>query len=193
MQKFEFKKEKITTGENAPLPAGGYVAKILNAEESSNDHGVSIIISFDIIEGEHTEHFRKQYLGSQYEDKKWKGNYYLPVPDEKSKYPESQKKKFGNFIACVEESNKGYSWNWDVKSLKDKKIGVIFGNVEYDFNGHRGWTTKCKSIATVEDIQQGKFVVPKDKPLGNTSNEALSPDIAKLVTDVKGIEDQLPF
>lgn len=194
MKQFDLKKEKMTSTEREPLPAGGYVAKILNAEEKSNDIGKQIVVSFDIIEGDYRGYFKDLYVGSQYEDKKWKGNYYLPVPDENYQYYESQKKKFGNFIACVEESNNGYTWDWNERTLKDKLVGVVFGNYEWEYKGKTGWSTKCMNIVSVNDIREGNFNIPKDKPLNNNpTNEALPAGADKFVTDVKDIEDELPF
>ena len=43
-----------------PLPVGGYVAKILNAEVKEYDWGELLVISFDIAVGEHKDFFAKQ-------------------------------------------------------------------------------------------------------------------------------------
>ena len=62
-----FKAEK--TAGNEPLPAGGYVAKILGAEVKSYSWGDVLNISFDITEGEHTNHFTDRYRSDTRDDK----------------------------------------------------------------------------------------------------------------------------
>ena len=79
---------------NEALPAGGYVAKIMGTKIEEYTWGDVFIISFDIAEGEYKDFFTNQYRTNTNEDKKWKGNYRLNIPSEKSKYLESDKKRF---------------------------------------------------------------------------------------------------
>ncbi len=44
---------------------------------------------------------------------------------------------FKGMISCIEKSNEGYEWNWDEKTLKGKKIGVLFGREQYMMNGQK--------------------------------------------------------
>ena len=150
-----------------PLPAGGYVAKIMNAEIKEYSWGEVLVISFDIAEGEFKDFFATQYRENTNEDKKWKGNFRLTVPNEGNQYFDSQKRTFGNCIACVEESNSGWHWSWNEEELKGKMVGVLFRNYEYDVNGRQGWSTECCTFTTVDDIHNGTFRAPKDKPLKN--------------------------
>ena len=188
IKEFKFEKKKVSTA-SEPLPAGGYVAKIMGVENAIYDWGNVLIISFDIDDGEHKGFFTKQYKENTNEDKKWKGNYRLRVPDEKNQYFESQKKTFGNFIACVEESNDGYVFDWDETKLKGKLIGVLFRNEEWEYDGSTGWTTKCCAVVGVEDIKQGKFKTPKDKPLKKT----VTPSVNDFATSTADDDEDLPF
>ena len=149
-----------------PIPAGGYVAKILKAEVQNNDWGDRLLIAFDIIEGEHKGHFTEQYNAQSGEDKKWKGMLRLTIPtDENSEKNNWSKRSFNNFIWAVEDSNPGYHWDWNEAGLKGKTIGVLFRNKEWEMNGRTGWTTECSSATGADNIRNGKFNVPKDKPL----------------------------
>lgn len=149
-----------------PLPAGGYVAKILNAEEVSYDWGSVLLISFDIMEGQYKDFFAKDYKEQDREDKKWRGTYRLSEPkDDGSEKDGWTKRTFGNAIWSVEESNPGYHWDWNEVGLKEKIVGVLFRNREWEMNGNTGWTTECCALASVDDIRQGKYRQPKDKPL----------------------------
>ena len=142
------------------------MAKILNAEEVSYDWGSVLLISFDIMEGQYKDFFAKDYKEQDREDKKWRGTYRLSEPkDDGSEKDGWTKRTFGNAIWSVEESNPGYHWDWNEVGLKEKIVGVLFRNREWEMNGNTGWTTECCALASVDDIRQGKYRQPKDKPL----------------------------
>lgn len=181
---------KRSVSASEPLPAGGYVAKILDAEEKEYSWGSVLVISFDITEGEYKDFFKQNYKSNTREDKKWKGVYRLTVPQETNQWYDSQKRTFGNAIACIEESNNGYHWNWDEKTLKGKTVGVLFRNFEYDVDGNTGWSTECCSLDSVEDIQNGNFKMPKDKPL---KKKAVAMPAAPVVNFEEIDDEDLPF
>lgn len=188
MKKINDLEIKRSSNGGEPLPAGGYVAKILDASISTYSWGEVLVFSFDIVEGEYTEFFKNKYLEDTNENKKWKGTFRLTVPQEDNQYYDSQKRSFGNAIACIEESNPKYAWNWDEKTLKDKYVGVLFRNYEYDVDGRQGWSTECCSFTSVDEIREKKFKMPKDKPL---KKQQESP--AAMFADIKNIENELPF
>ena len=189
MKKFDVE-IKRNSGSGEPLPAGGYVAKIMNAEVKQYDWGEKLVISFDIAEGEYKDFFANQYKANTNEDKKWKGNFRITVPQESNAYFASQKRMFGNAIACIEESNAGYHWNWDETTLKGKAVGVIFRNFEWETDtGATGWSTECGTFVSVDDIKNGKFRPMKDRPLKKKATES-----APVTTDFTSIDDSdLPF
>ena len=158
-----FKPERTTTRET--LPAGGYVAKIMDATVISYDWGDVLKVDFDIAEGEHKGFFATDYRNNTNDDKKWRGTYRINIPNESNQYFDSQRKSFNNFIACLEETNNGFHWAWDETALKGKGIGVLFRNKEWEYNGSTGWTTECCAVTTAKDIREGNFKMPKDKPL----------------------------
>ena len=77
MKAFNGLEIKNSVGANEPLPAGGYVAKVLTAIVEDYSWGEVLVISFDIAEGEYKDFFSKQYRENTREDKKWKGNFRL--------------------------------------------------------------------------------------------------------------------
>ena len=167
MKAFNGLEIKKSVSANEPLPAGGYVAKILNAKVEEHSWGEVLVISFDIADGEYKDFFSKQYKENTREDKKWKGNFRLTVPQESNQYFDSKKRTFGNAIWAIEESNPGYHWDWNEAALKGKVVGVLFRNYEYDVDGRQGWSTECCTFVSVEDVRTGNFKQPKDKPLRN--------------------------
>ena len=158
-----FKPERTSTRET--LPAGGYVAKIMDATVINYDWGDVLKVDFDIAEGEHKGFFATDYRNNTNDDKKWRGTYRINIPNESNQYFDSQRKSFNNFIACLEETNNGFHWAWDETALKGKGIGVLFRNKEWEYNGSTGWTTECCAVTTAKDIREGNFKMPKDKPL----------------------------
>ena len=191
MKAFNGLEIKKSVSANEPLPAGGYVAKILNAKVDEYSWGEVLVISFDIAEGEYKDFFRKQYNENTREDKKWKGNFRLTVPNEGNQYFDSQKRTFGNAIWAIEESNPGYHWDWNETALKGKMVGVLFRDREWEMDdGRFGWSTECCTFVSVEDVRTGNFKQPKDKPLRKkTENNAT----ASTFTAIDDSADDLPF
>ena len=191
MKAFNGLEIKKSVSASEPLPAGGYVAKILNAKVEEYSWGEVLVISFDVAEGEYKDFFSKQYKENTREDKKWKGNFRLTVPDEGNQYFDSQKRTFGNAIWAIEESNPSFRWAWDENALKGKMVGVLFRNFEWSMDdGRSGWSTECCTFVSVEDVRTGNFKHPKDKPLRNkTANNAIESNFS----DLDEVESGLPF
>lgn len=181
---FEAKK----TASREHLPAGGYVAKILDCTEVSYTWGNVLLISFDIIEGPYKDFFATDYKGQDREDKKWRGTYRLNEPkDDGSEKDGWTKRTFGNAIWSIENSNQGYHWDWNETGLKGKLVGVLYRNREWEKDGNSGWTTECCALTSVDDIRNGKFKQPKDKPLKKATNS--TPGFTELSDD----DGELPF
>ena len=191
MKAFNGLEIKKSVSASEPLPAGGYVAKILNAKVEEYSWGEVLVISFDIAEGEYKDFFSKQYKENTREDKKWKGNFRLTVPNEGNQYFDSQKRTFGNAIWAIEESNPSFRWAWDENALKGKMVGVLFRNFEWSMDdGRSGWSTECCTFVSVEDVRTGNFKQPKDKPLKR--KESYSSNQFSEMVEIDSTED-LPF
>ena len=182
-------KKSVSTSE--PLPAGGYVAKILNAKVEEYSWGEKLVISFDVAEGEYKDFFRKQYNENTREDKKWKGNFRLTVPNEGNQYFDSQKRTFGNAIWAIEESNPSFRWAWDENALKGKMVGVLFRDREWEIEGNTGMTTECCTFVSVEDVRTNNFKIPKPKMLNKAASQAATAS-SFAVIDNDDLSD-LPF
>lgn len=177
----------------APLPAGGYVAKIVGARIEDYTWGSVLVVAFDIYEGEYTNFFKDRFENDSRDDKKWKGAYRITIPDEKSQYFSSQQRSFNNLIYSLETSNGNYVFDWNEKNLKGLLIGVLFRNKEWEFNGNTGWTTECCSVASIDDIHEENFTIPKDKPLNKThdSQNSQTTNISPTIADIA--DEDLPF
>lgn len=152
--------------EREKLPIGGYILKILDAKEVEYSWGNVLQISFDIAEGEHKGFFKDDYNSQTQEDKKWRGTYRISVPqDDGSDKDEWKARRMKTEMHAIEDSNPGYHFDWDEGKLKNKIVGAVFRNEEWEFDGRTGWRTACAGFKAVDTIRSGKFKIPDDKPL----------------------------
>ena len=176
------------------LPVGGYIVKIKAAQvkEYSGQNGTfeKLEIAFDIAEGEYKDFYQADFDSQQSEDKRWKGvlRQYIPS-DDGSERDEKTKAFFKTMIEAIEDSNNGYHWDWDEKKLKGKIVGCVFRNEEWEYNGMTGWRTAPLKFISVENIKNGKFKLPKDKPLANRSTAPTGFTELDVIND----DDDLPF
>ena len=182
------------------LPIGGYILKILDVKEVTGEWGNTLVISFDIAEGEFKDFFAANYKAQTGEDKKWKGTYRLHVPkDDGSEQDAWNKRRFNTVIVNIEESNSGYHWDWDERKLKGKLIGALFNDKEYDYNGRHGFFTNCHSLVPVEKIRSGKYEVPAPTMLKQKTTSSnpwpagSTPGTDDFMNIPDGVDEQLPF
>lgn len=188
-----YDESRAFTGETESLPLGGHVCVILDArEEIARTGSAMLVVSFDIAHGEPNEGFFKnlyESLKQQYSDAKWpNGGVYRQFTTKKDG---TCNEWFKGMITAIEESNSGFHFNFDEKTLKGKLFGGVFGREEYeDQNGNRKWATKCFQIRSVEAIRKG-VKVPEDKPLKNSGSNS-SPSSNRDFEEIEP-EDDLPF
>ena len=167
-----FKAQK-SAGAREILPAGGYVCRICEAKveiyKTRNGGTMETLIwAIEIIEGEHAGFWKKDFDSQTGEDKKWRGTMRINLPkDDGSEQDGWTKRTFENAMWALEDSNPGYTWDWDEKKLKGKIVGILYRNREWEYNGNTGWTTEAGGVTSVDDIRNGKFKPLKDKPLKN--------------------------
>ena len=127
-------------------------------------------IAFDIAEGEYKDFFANDLKSQSGEDKKWKGVLRLYIPtDDGSDRDNTTKSIFKGNIEAVEDSNANYHWDWEEKNLTGKTVGVLFRNEEWKYDGKHGWKAQPFKFIAASKVREGKFTLPKDKPLKNSS------------------------
>lgn len=172
------------------LPKGAYVIEIKSAREdqNKNSNGSHLSIAFDIAEGEHQNHYRMQFDKNQNEDKKWPndGVFYLTVPTDGS--PEYVLTNWNTFFADLEDSNNGFVFGGDVKTLKGKLLGAKMAIEQSEYNGKIYNHTKMRWTCVAEDVRQGKAgALPNDKLIQQSSDGSGWERIADQ------IDEELPF
>lgn len=173
------------------LPAGAYIVGILDAEEVSSDKGSRLVLKFDICDGEFKNYYTEQFKNSQFEDAKYKGNFSIFLPrDDGSEDDVKTLRRLKTSMNAIEDSNPGFHWDWDEKELKGKKVGMIFQDKEWSYNGKTGFTAQPYGLRAMQDVNDGSCKIPAPKYLNGQQ-----PARADTSTDFTEIDDDgdLPF
>lgn len=201
MKKFNGYNEATTFTERPRLPIGGYVLKIVNAEEVTYSWGGVLKIDIDIAEGEQKGFYQKDFNLQTQEDKKWKGSFRLNLPkDDGSESDSWTKNKFKTIIEqAIEPSNGAYRWDWDETKLKGKLVGGVFNNKEWEMDGDTGYKTgfftNCKTLVSVESIKDQSFKVPGDDliPENKRIAKTAEPENKGSMNEVNDKMEDMPF
>ena len=174
------------------LPNGLYIAQIKGVKVEEEGPDQRMTIRLDIAEGEYAGYYTKRYKadqerGGQFEIK-YKGDFVLYAVDEKNtarKFPQSDIKKFNGSMWAIEQSNPGYRWEWDERTLAGKLVGInvrqgTYNGIEY---------TNIGRLESIPEIKAGKVKVMKDaEPRGSASTTEAAGDGFNMVVD-----EDVPF
>ena len=177
------------------LPKAAYVIRILGTRiqktRSDNDQ---LVLPFDIAEGDYAGYYKAAYDRNSSEDKKWPndGIYRLTVPYPGC--PDYVVTNWDTFFADLEDSNNGFAFSGDERTLKGKLIGAKMHLEESEYNGKVYQHTRMKWTCTADAVRQGKAGrLPNDKLI------ARKPAAADDVNSYVGggfqsvAEDEIPF
>ena len=175
------------------LPKGGYVLKVLGVDLKENSIGQYITLHCDIAEGDHKQHFTDDYKNQRGEDKRWRCNFFINVPnDDGSEKDGWTKRKFKTIIEAFEDSNDGYHFDWDEQKLKGLLIGGLFNIREYEKrDGSIGSATNLAQLCKVSNILNDTYKLPNDKLL--QKKPAVATDKDGFLTIPEGEDSELPF
>lgn len=184
------------------LPKGAYVIKIVaaNEEPNKNSSGTHLTILFDVAEGDYAGIYQRQYAGNTNVDKKWPsdGTYYLNVPGDGSQ--QFAWDNWNTFFADLEDSNNGFVFGRDPKTLKGKLLGGKFRIEQTNYNGQIYDHTKLAWTCVADDVRSGNpGKMPNDKLVSsgiqaasyNRTPNAMPEGVFVDVPD--GVDDELPF
>lgn len=151
------------TGDYESLKLGGHEILIKNACEYTGLSGnTSLQICVDIVGNDDQKGFyQKQFDSNTNSDKKWSNGAtkYVSLKDD-----EKCVAMFKGLITCVENSNLGFKFNFDEKTLINKKLAGQFGLEEYlKQDGTIGTATKLVAFRSLDKLKDIK--IPKVKLL----------------------------
>ena len=163
--------DSVTVGDYKILPAGGYICRILKAEECTSRTGKDMLkIAFDICDGEYNGYFMDSFqnrkaAAEKPSEVKWSfnGTKWIMLLDNEGR----TNKDFKAFCTSLEESGTEVWKNGvlDTANLKNADIGIIFRREEHEYEGKASWRTVPFRFRSVKSIEDGDFTVPEDKPL----------------------------
>ena len=179
------------------LPVGSYVCEIKNVKYENGENGYSdhIDILFDIIEGDQKDFFRKQYDANTSEDKKWKGKAAIYVPaDDGSERDNWTKRSFAKWTNALEDSNTGYTWDWDEKKWKNLAIGLMYAETWTAIDGRPIKYTEVRYPMAIGEVKPDvKIPDPKVKDSYKQAVNNSDNGTDDFVNVPEGSADEIPF
>lgn len=153
------------------VTAGGYIAEIKSVFDNTAKEYLEI--ELDIAEGEFKGNYKDLY--------EKKGFWGLV---KRASYKENALPFFKGMITATEESNPGYKFAYDEKTLIGKRVGIVLGEEEYV--GNDGST---KTRLYIDRFRNTKAILENDYKV---------PELKKLKEEVPTFEDvidddELPF
>ena len=144
------------------ITLGGHKGIIKNVEEYTSEvtGNTSLKVTVDTDKDDkQPNYFQEQYDNDTRDNKKWSTGAIKYVS---LKEDENCVKMLKAFITAVENSNNGFTYNWekDVDQLKGKKVGLVFGLEEYeDQEGKTKTATKLNQFRSLDKVE--KIKIPK--------------------------------
>ena len=187
---------ETSAGGFTPVELGGHYAVIKNVSERETKNGdpmVVVSIDFDKKDAQ-AGYFTEQFKNDIRPDKKYPNQAVNYITTE---YNGKCTKSFKAFMTSYANSNgikeEAIKWGNDFTSqFKNKKIGVVFGNVEEEYNGEIKMRRKIRWFCDYNKVADQK--TPEDKLLstkasGTSSKTGNSEEFVPTPDDM----DEIPF
>lgn len=190
MQKPNNYEETQVGGDYTPVELGGHTAIIKNVEEMISKNGkpmIKVSIDFDKADSQ-PDYFMENFKADIRPDKKWpfQGTHYILSEDNNG----ACSKSFKTFISCVEKSNNS-ECVWGDKFaawFKNKKVGVVFGEVEEEYNGETKMRRRIRFFCNYDNAKTAN--IPDAKLLNSSGSSSISSDFVNVPA---GSEEEIPF
>ena len=175
------------------LPAGAYEVEIIRAEDSDK----ALCLLFDIRGGEFDGYFKKRLADDRrsgtIQNPKYKGVYRLWYPDG-GEWDDNKKRRMKTALKLISDENNlhiDFTREWDGAALKGAKIGMIFQDRQWEYNGKTGFTAQPYTLISLEALRSGEFKIPEPKYLSSAAQNASTSPAA--YQDAFSADDDLPF
>jgi len=189
--------ENTQTGDFTPVTLGGHFAVIKNVSERETKNGdPMIVVSIDFDKKDEQEgYFTEQFKKDVRPDKKYPNQAVNYITTE---YQNACTKAFKSFMKAFCESNgideNKIKWGADFATqFKNKKIGVVYGEVEELYNGEVKMRRKIRwfcdyAKASEQTIPDARLLDEKDRPAATTKK---SDDGFMNIPD--SLDEEIPF
>lgn len=165
--------EAVNIGEFKAITPGWYPAVIHKVMEGSTPNGAEFLeFWIDIIDGEFIRYYEKDYKAQRPDiggEKKWRGTVrYFTT--------EKALPMLKGGITAIEESNPGYTFDWNDATVKGKKVGVGIRREQYEAtDGQLKFATRPFAFCDIKKVISGEMDPPKDRLLSNAPARAAAP------------------
>ena len=197
----KYDKSKRKSNNYIQLPKGAYVIVIKGAKMKKwDDGGESIAIAFDIAEGEYKGLYQSQFDSDTRSGKEWPYDavFLLTAPTDSS--PDWVWNNYNTFFADLEDSNNGFVFSGDLKTLKGKVIGGKFHNRQTEKDGNIYDHIVMKWTCIADDVRNNRAgKLPNDKLIGtgtraSRASASASADSDGFMDIPDGtVDEELPF
>ena len=180
-------------GDFTPIELGGHHAVIMSVKEQKSSTGKDmIVVALDFAKNDKQPgYFKDQFDRDTRDDKKWpfQGVQYIVTEDTDGKCSRS----FKGFITSFERSN-NVTTNWGdkfVDQFKGKKIGVVYGEVEEEYNGEIKLRRRIRWFC--EDAKADEASIPTRKLLNNIGTGSVQANRDQFVSIPADAPEEIPF
>lgn len=193
MQKPNSFDEVVANGEYTPIEVGGHHAVIVSIKEQKSSTGKDmVVVALDFAKNDKQPgYFKDQFDKDSKSDKKWpyQAVQYIATEDSDGKCS----KNFKGFITSFERSN-NVTTNWGNKfceQFKNKKIGVVYGEVEEEYNGEIKTRRRIRWFC--EDAKVETSAIPEKKVLNTNNVTASAPTDTSFMNVPESVAEEIPF
>lgn len=181
-------------GDYTPIEVGGHHAVIISVKEQKSSTGKDmVVVALDFAKNDkQPSYFKAQFDNDNRDEKKWpyQAVQYIVTEDGQGKCSKS----FKGFITAFERSN-NTTTNWGdkfVNQFKNKKIGVVYGEVEEEYNGEIKTRRRIRWFC--EDANVDAQKTPEKKTLTTpTTSAPASNNNYDFVNIPEGTDEEIPF
>lgn len=190
--------DEASAGGFTPVELGGHYGVIKQVSEKDSSTGKPmIVVLFDFDKNDaQPGYFSDLFNSFDREPKKWpfQGSKYIMVQD----YNDAKKtsRNFKAFVTTVEKSNNmKISWggsNWG-KQFVGKKIGIVYGEEEQEYNGERSMRRVPKWFCLYEKAKDASIPAPKYLQSAAPAAGSTDSEIDGFLNIPEGMEEEIPF
>lgn len=182
-------------GDFVPVELGGHYAVIKNVSERETKNGdPMIVVSIDFDKKDKQPgYFTDQFKKDVRPDKKYPNQATNYITTE---YQGACTRAFKSFMKAFADSNgldaeKDIKWGSDFAGqFKNKKIGVVFGNVEETYNGETKMRRKIRWYCDYSKASEQS--IPDDKLEKSSTATTAKPD-PDFMNIPDSVEEEIPF
>lgn len=200
MQKPQGYDEVTPGGEFESATVGGHYAEIKQVSETiTKTNKEMIVVVFDLINPDKQAGiFGRQFQNDDRFDRKWPYSGTMRVLVQDYSDPSKVSKSFKSFCTCTEKSNPGFTVGWGNNwgdQFRGKKIGVVYGEVEDDYNGESRMYVNPRWFCDWDKVADAAVPKPKYKNAGSAATSApTSAGAGSGAGTTSGINDEdIPF